>query len=131
MDDYKIKFVNDIAIVTVDILVATHRDVKPFWDFLANKSIVDWDKIIIDISFCTFIDSTFIGIIVKIFKTVTSRNGQVKLIFPERIAMNYLHSIGVTKMLDCFNDLTQALNSFDSNLPTRKISFQEELPESW
>ncbi len=130
MDDYKIKIVNDIVIVTVDILVATHRDVKPFWDFLESKSIVDWDKIIMDISYCTFIDSTFIGMIVKVFKIVNSRNGQVKLVFPENKAMTYLHSVGVTKMLDCFNNLDEALSSFDSNFPTRKISFQEELPES-
>ena len=131
MDDYKIKIVNDIVIVNVDILVATHRDAKPFWDYLESKSIIDWDKIIIDISYCTLIDSTFIGMIVKIFKIVNSRNGQVKLVFPETMAMNYLHSVGVTKMLDCFNDLTQALRSFDSSFPTRKISFQEDLPESW
>lgn len=70
-DDFKINIVDDIAIVTVDLLVATHRDAKPFWEELEKRSILDWDKVIIDLSFCTFIDSTFVGILVKMFKTIT------------------------------------------------------------
>jgi len=40
LDDFNIKIFDDIAIVIVDILVATHRDAKPFWDVLESKSIL-------------------------------------------------------------------------------------------
>ena len=126
-DDYKIKIINDVAIVTVDLLVATQRDAKPFWIELESKSILEWDKVIIDLSYCTLIDSTFIGMIVKIFKTVSSNNGQLKLVFPEKNARIYLHTTGVVRIIDCFNTLNEAVNSFDSKIPTRKISFDEEL----
>jgi len=125
-NDYKIKTITDIAIVTVDLLVATQRDAKPFWDQLENDLVLKWDKVIIDLSYCTLIDSTFVGMIVKIFKTVSSNNGQLKLVFPEKNARTYLHTTGIVRIIDCFNTLNEAVSSFDSKIPTRKISFDEE-----
>ena len=125
-DDYKIKIVDDIAIVTVDLLVATQRDAKPFWDDLESKSILEWDKVIIDLSFCTFLDSTFVGMLVRIYKTINSKNGIMKLVFPENNAKLYFHTTGITKVVDCFNTLTEAMNSFESKMPIRKISFTEK-----
>lgn len=127
MDNIKIKIINDIAIIVVDLLVATQRDAKPFWDELESKSILDWEKIIIDISSCTFVDSTFIGIIARIHKRVSDNDGQLKLVFPEKKAMIYLYTLGITRMIDCFNTLRQAVDSFDSEIPIRKISFEDEL----
>ena len=127
LDDIKIKIIDDIAIVTVDLLVATQRDAKPFWNELENKSILEWDKVIIDLSLCTLIDSTFIGMIVKILKTVSRNNGQMKLIFPEKNARINFHTTGIIKVIECFNNLNEAVNSFNSKFPTRKISFNEEL----
>ncbi len=126
-DHIKIKIIDDIVIVTVDLPVATQRDAKQFWNELENKSILEWDNVIIDLSFCTFIDSTFFGIIVKILKTVSGNNGQLKLVFPEKNTRTHFHKTGITKVMDCFNTLNEAVNSFDSKFPTRKISFDEEL----
>jgi anti-anti-sigma factor len=126
-DNFKIKIIDDIAIVTVDLVVATQRDAKPFWDELETNSILEWDKLIIDLSYCTFIDSTFIGMIVKILKTVSRNNCQMKLIFPEKNAKTYFYRTGIIKVVDCFNKLNDAVNSFNSKIPTRKISFEEEL----
>lgn len=126
-DHIKIKIIDDIVIVTVDLPVATQRDAKQFWNELENKSILEWDNVIIDLSFCTFIDSTFFGIIVKILKTVSGNNGQLKLVFPEKNTRTHFHKTGITKVMDCFNTLNEAVNSFDSKFPTRKISFNEEL----
>lgn len=126
MDDFKIKIVDDIAIVTVNILVAMHRDAKPLWNEMESKGLLEWDKVIIDIGNCTFIDSTFLGMFVKIHKRVLENGGQVKLVFPEKDALNYLYTLGIIKMLDCFNNLNQAVKSFDTEIPTRKITFSEE-----
>lgn len=127
LDNIKIKIIDDIAIVIVDLPVATQRDAKPFWNELENKSILEWDKVIIDLSLCTLIDSTFVGMIVKILKTVSRNNGQMKLIFPEKNARINFQTTGIIKVIECFNTLNEAVNSFNSKIPTRKISFSEEL----
>lgn len=126
LDNYRIKIIDDIVIVAVNLLTATQRDAKPFWNELENKSVLEWDKVIIDLSFCTFVDSTFIGIIVKILKTVRGNNGQMKLVFPEKNARTHLHTTGIIRVIDCFNTLDESVNSYNSKIPTRKISFDEE-----
>jgi hypothetical protein len=65
--------------------------------------------------------------IVKILKTVSGKNGQLKLVFPENKARTNFHTTAITKVIDCFSTLNEAVNSFDSKIPTRKISFDEEL----
>ena len=125
-DEFKIKITDDIAIVTVDLVVATQRDAKPIWDEMESKGILEWDKVIIDLSFCTFIDSTFIGMLVRIFKKIADKKGQMKLVFPEKDARIYFHTTGITKVVPCFNTLSEAVNSFNSEIPIRKISFDEE-----
>jgi len=131
LDDFKIKIIDDIAIVIVDILVATHRDAIPLWDEVESKSILNWDKIIIDLSACTYVDSTFVGLIVKIYKRISEKNGQLKLVFPETKAMIYFHTIGITRLAPCFNNLDQAVKSFDAKIPTRRIVYDEEIPNKW
>jgi anti-anti-sigma factor len=125
-DEYKIKITDDIAVVTVDLLVATQRDAKPLWDELESKGILEWDKVIVDLSPCTFIDSTFIGMLVRIFKAISNKNGQMKLVFPEKSAKLFFHSTGITKIVNCYDALNDAVYSFNPKFPIRKISFGEE-----
>ena len=125
-DEFKIKIVEDIAVVTVDLLVATQRDAKPLWDELETTTILEWDKIIIDLSICTFVDSTFVGMLVRIFKTISSKKGKMKLVFPENSMKLYFHTTGITKIVECFDTLDEAINSFGLKIPTRKIIFDQD-----
>ncbi len=125
-DEFKIKITDDIAIVTVDLVVATQRDAKPIWDELESKGIFEWDKVIIDLSPCTFIDSTFIGMLVRIFKAISNKNGQMNLVFPEKSAKLFFHTTGITKIVNCYDTLNDAVNSINPKFPVRKISFSQE-----
>jgi len=125
-DEFKIKITDDIAIVTVDLVVATQRDAKPIWDEMESKGILEWDKVIIDLSPCTLIDSTFIGMLVRIFKAISNKNGQMKLVFPEKSAKLFFHTTGITKIVNCYDTLDDAVNSINPKFPIRKISFNQE-----
>ena len=63
MDDFKITTIKKILIVKPDFIVATLRDAKPLWDEFESKLLFKRDKIIIDLSSCNNVDSTFIGMI--------------------------------------------------------------------
>ena len=125
-DEFKIKIVDDIAIVTVDLLVATQRDAKPLWEELETTTILEWDKVIVDLSQCTFIDSTFVGMLVRIFKVIKNNNGKMRLVFPENNMKLYFHTTGITRIVECFDTLNEAIDSFSANIPTRKILFDQE-----
>ena len=127
MEDFTITKIEDIIVVKIELLIATLRDAKPFWDELESKGVLEWKKVIIDLSECTFIDSTFIGMIVKVFKEVSARNGKLKLVFPQRESAYALRYLGITKIVECYNSLQEALNDFGSAIPKETLTFEEKI----
>ena len=113
MDDFQIDLVNDIAVIKVNILTATHRDAKPLWEEMENKIMFNHKKIIIDLYFCNNVDSTFIGMIVKIFRKVQASDGKMKMVYPEVKNTEVFIVTGIPKIIDFYNTLEEALDSFD------------------
>ena len=126
MDDFKINVFDDIAVVKIDILIATHRDAKPLWDELESKLIFKWKKLIIDLSPCNYIDSTFIGMIVKIFRKVCELNGQMVLVFPKINTVESFNVLGITKIVKSYNSLPEALNSLGLQPQNQNLKFDEK-----
>ena len=113
MDDFQIDLVKDVAVIKVNILTATHRDAKPLWEVLESKLIFNHKKIIIDLSFCNNVDSTFIGMIIKIFRKVQERDGKLKMVYPEVKDAEVFTVTGLPKIINFYNTLEEALGSFN------------------
>lgn len=113
MDEFKINIINDIAIVKVEILVATYRDAKSLWEEMESALIFNHKKIIIDLSHCNSVDSTFIGMIVKISRKVREKDGQMKLVFPQMTTAEIFLITSISQIIDCYDTLEEAMNSFD------------------
>lgn len=123
MDDFKINVIDGVAVVKIDILIATHRDAKPLWDELESRLIFKWNKLIIDLSPCNYIDSTFIGMIVKIFRKVSEKNGQMVMVFPKINTIESFSVLGITKILPCYNSLEEALKGLGAQPNNQKLKF--------
>lgn len=125
MENFTISYKKDIVIVKVDLPAATMRDSQFLWETLANDSLFDKEKIIIDLSDCSFIDSTFIGMIVKIFKRISEKHGVMKLVFPQITDIESFRVIGIAKILECFNSLENAIESFNPDSSVSKIEIDQ------
>ena len=121
MDDFKINVIDDIAIVKIDILIATHRDAKPLWDELESRLIFKWNKLIIDLSPCNYIDSTFIGMIVKIFRKVSEKSGQMVIVFPKINTIESFSVLGITKIVPSYNSVEEALKGLGSQPKNKNL----------
>jgi stage II sporulation protein AA (anti-sigma F factor antagonist) len=126
MDNFSIKYVKDIAVVKVDLPAATMRDARTLWESMVNDSLFDRQKIVIDLSSCSFIDSTFIGMIVKIFKRVNENHGVMKLVFPQITDIESFRVTGIAKILECFKSLDNAIQSFNPESTISKIDLDEQ-----
>jgi len=83
MENFTLNLVDNIAVIKVELITATLRDSQALWDMMDIESIFEKNKIVIDLSGCGFVDSTFIGMIVKIFRKVNDRDGKLKLVYPQ------------------------------------------------
>lgn len=126
MENFTLKIVDHIAIIKVELVSATLRDSQALWDIMDIDSIFEKQRIIIDLSGCTFIDSTFIGMIVKIFRRVNENSGNLKLVFPQITELESFRVIGITKILECFGTLANAIESYNPDSSVSKIDFNEK-----
>ena len=125
MDEFHISKTKKIIVVKLDVTVATLRDAQPFWDEFESNLLFRQDKIIVDLSSCNHVDSTFIGMVIKIFRKVKEGNGELKLVFPQMESTIQFWTLGITKIISCFNSLEEAINSFEHDAPLRKVDFDE------
>jgi stage II sporulation protein AA (anti-sigma F factor antagonist) len=126
MENFSINYTKDIVIVKVDLPAATMRDAQFLWETLASDCLFDKEKLIVDLSTCSFIDSTFIGMIVKVFKRVNEKHGAMKLVFPQITDIESFRVIGITKILECFKSLDHAIESFNPDSSVSKIDIDEK-----
>jgi anti-anti-sigma factor len=126
VDQFKLEIAEGIAIVKVDIPSATLREAKPMWELFENEMIFDWKKIIIDLTSCTFIDSTFIGMIIKIFRRVNEKESQMKLVFPQITDIESFRVVGITKILECFNSVENAIKSYEPHASVKRIDIDQK-----
>jgi anti-sigma B factor antagonist/stage II sporulation protein AA (anti-sigma F factor antagonist) len=123
VSDFQVNIVDEIVVVKVDILIATHRDAKPLWDEFESKMLFNRKKIVIDLSFCNNVDSTFLGIIVKILRKMNEKSGKLVLVFPKLIKQELFIVTGINKIVPCYNNLPEALQSLGSKNPFQEIKF--------
>jgi anti-anti-sigma factor len=126
MENFSLKLVELVAVVKVELVSATLRDSQGLWDLMDMESIFEKKKIIIDLSGCTFIDSTFIGMIVKIYKQIIERGGILKLVFPQVTELESFRVIGITKIMECFRTVSDAVESFNPNSSVAKINIEKQ-----
>ena len=129
MENFSLKLIEHIAVIKVDLVSATMRDSQGLWDLMDSESIFEKKKIIIDLSGCNFIDSTFIGMIIKIYRQVSKNGGVMKVVFPQVTELESFRVIGITKIMSCFPTISAAVESFnpDSSVDKIKIEAQNNL----
>jgi anti-sigma B factor antagonist/stage II sporulation protein AA (anti-sigma F factor antagonist) len=124
MENFSLKIIEHIAVVKVELISATLRDSQALWDLMDVESIFEKKKIIIDLSSCNFIDSTFIGMIIKIYRQVSKNGGSMKIVFPQVTELESFRVIGITKIISCFPTISTAVESFNPDSTVRKISIE-------
>lgn len=126
MDIFNLEIAEGVAIVKVDIPSATMREAKPMWELFESEMIFDWKRIVIDLSSCTFIDSTFIGMIIKIYRRINESNAQLKLVFPQITETESFRVVGITKIIDCFKSVDLAVESFQPESKAKRIHIDQK-----
>jgi anti-anti-sigma regulatory factor len=126
MEEFQMSSIKRITVVKIDVVAATLRDAQPLWEEFENNLLFGKKKLIIDLSTCDFVDSTFVGMLIKIFKKVTDSNGQLKIVLPHVSSETQFWVLRINNVIECFKTLEEALDSYRSELPLRNIRFVDE-----
>ncbi len=125
MGDFIKELYKDVVIEIVNITRATLKEAIDFKTILISEIDNGCRKMIIDLSGCEYMDSTFLGTIVVALKKLTNINGNLVLISPKTFSYNMLYVTDFLKLFEVFESMDEALKYFDglnsaSNLEVTK-----------
>ena len=107
------KFMNgDILIEKVNFSRATYKEAQEFKDRLVYDILRNNLKIIIDLSSCEYIDSTFLGALVVSLKNMAERGGEIKYVIPQPSALYLFKITGLYGVLNLYRNTEEAAQSF-------------------
>lgn len=111
--EFKSEKFSDVTVVHVFLTRATLAKAVTFKEYVTE--IVDSGsiKIIIDLSICEYIDSTFLGAMVAVLKKVNSLNGDLRLVYNKEVPSLLFVLTRMDKVFKTFTALDDALASFN------------------
>ena len=121
--DFFVERIKDIMIVKVNFSRATLKESKDLKNILFDGIDIGERKIIVDLSMCEFVDSTFMGTLVVSLRKVSALNGDLKLVELHPSARSLFELARLFRIFETFNSREEAIESF--NKPVVKISNSE------
>ena len=104
----------DIIIEIVNLPRATLNDADEFKQVLAQEIEDGARKIIVDLSECEFIDSTFLGALVVSLKKITTLNGDLRLVGFQPAVHSMFELTRMYRVFEAFKTKEDAILSFEN-----------------
>jgi anti-anti-sigma factor len=111
-EDFTKEVLGDVLVEKVNFSRATFKEAQEFKDRLVYDILMNNEKIIIDLSSCEYIDSTFLGALVVILKKMAERGGEIKYVIPQPSALYLFKITGLYGVLNLYRNREEAIESF-------------------
>lgn len=120
MENFNREFRDDVLILRVTLNKTTLQDALRFQDYLESDIILEYEKIVVDLSACEVVDATFLGVLVIASKKISEYGGRMKLVLPPQV---FIYS-GVKRIFHTYLSSSDAVTSFGfgRNLPGARNS---------
>jgi anti-anti-sigma factor len=112
MEYFENDIINDIAIERVKLARITFIEAKLFWERLQTSVTPVYNKVIVDISKCTFIDSAFMSVLARTQSMLLKEKGELKLVLDNDNIDQFLSTAGINKIIDTKFSVEEAVKSF-------------------
>jgi len=100
------------------LIASIHLKKATILEALDFKSEIDEEiqqgqhNIVVNLSECEFLDSTFIGVLVVTWKKLKSKGGKLKLVKPGYFAKSVFYLSGTIEIFETYESVQEALSSF-------------------
>ncbi len=126
MKDISQEIRGDVLTNRVNLLRATVIEAAVLKNLLNEQVVLGYSKIVVDLSQCTHLDSTFIGVLVVTQKKLLAKGGELKIVDPLDPAKELFYLTGISNVFETFNTSEEAVKSFNDNVKPKP---EETIPE--
>ena len=110
--DFTREFVGEILIEKIHLHRANLNEAIILNERLSNDFDEGYKKIIVDLSECSYIDSSIVGALVVLLKKLKTKGGKLKVVTSTSDSFQLLTSIGLDNTLDLNSSLDKAISGF-------------------
>ena len=114
MIDFEKQLSGEVVIEKVNLLRATTVEASIMKKRLFDNIHLSKNKIIVDISRCDFVDSSFLGALVISLKRTRETGGNIKIVTGSSIVKETLHITGFLRVFENYSSVEDALQSYRS-----------------
>ncbi len=114
MPDFERKVIKDVIVETAYLTRATFKEAADLRKILADDYELRFKKVIVDISQCEFMDSTFIGVLVVALKNMSKIGSELRLVIPSTEVSALMDTVGTLKVFNTYKTLEEALAGFET-----------------
>jgi anti-anti-sigma factor len=115
-EDFEKLQIYDVVVEVVNLSRATYKEAGQLKKILDNDIENKVQKIIVDLSQCEFIDSTFLGVLVLSLKACAKIDGDLRLVRPVEIAKSLMEKSGTLNVFNIYDSLNDAVQSFEFDI---------------
>ncbi len=108
-DDFSREYAGNFVIEKVNLSRASIKEATMFRDRMITLVEENRKDIIIDLSKCDFMDSTFLGSLVMIHKKINRQSGKLKLVVISSRIIEMLKQSGLSKVFEIFSSVKEAV----------------------
>jgi anti-anti-sigma factor len=119
LEDFEKIILEDVLILKVNLPNLSLVEAKEFRDSLQNDINQEHNNIIVDLSDCIIVDSAFIGVIVQAQRMLLQNQGELKLVLPAEQTEGFFKFVGITRVIDTYHSLEDAISSFNNKSEKR------------
>jgi anti-anti-sigma factor len=112
MEDFEKKIENDVVIEVVNLSRATWKEANEFKKILQEDVEKKFRKLVVDISQCEFLDSTFLGTLVLAKRSLNKIGGELKIVEPPSVFKVLREKTSTLQVFDSYKSLDDAIDSF-------------------
>ena len=109
-------YIDDILILVVNLTRAILNEAIPFGKLAEEEINSGHSKLVIDLSECDYIDSTFFGVIVKVSRMLNDIGSKLKVVKPAIVGEYIFIHTNTHKLFDKYNTREDAIKSFKEDI---------------
>jgi anti-anti-sigma factor len=110
--DFNKEDINGVSLFKVNIIRATMNEAEEFKFILSEEIGKGKKNLVIDLSDCEYIDSTFLGTLVVTLKKVTTQGGDLRLIGFKPAVRSMFELTRMYRVFETFETKDEAVKSF-------------------
>ena len=129
MEDFTKEYISEAIVINVNLTRATLKEAIELREVIDEELVYNHKNLILDLSQCEFIDSTFLGAILVEHKKIIKKGGKLSIVEPENLWGNLIAISRTLEKLNLYKTREEVRENIDRNsLPPVREVFKPSLP---